>query len=164
MQLVFYIAAILSVLSALFVVSRRNPMHSALGLALVLVNLAVIFVVLEGHFLAAMQILVYAGAIVVLFVFIVMLLNLPDTAFPRERITLTKIASFGLILFLIWKLIQAAGRRVEELSPLGLPNFGGVKQVGELLFIRYILLFELVSFLLLGAVVGIVALVRRRAS
>ncbi|MBI4208592.1 MAG: NADH-quinone oxidoreductase subunit J [Deltaproteobacteria bacterium] len=164
MQIAFYIAASLSVLSALVVISRRNPMHSALGLALVLVNVAVIFVVLGGHFLAAMQILIYAGAIVVLFVFIVMLLNLPDSALPRERITSTKILSFGLILFLVWKLIQAAGRRVEDLPVLNDPSFGEVERVGELLFTDSVLLFELVSFLLLGAIVGIIALVKRRVA
>lgn len=163
MVVTFYIAAALLIVSALAVITRRNPMHSALSLVLALVSLAVIFVTLEGHFVAVIQILIYAGAVVVLFVFIVMLLNLPESALPRERMNFTKLFGIAAVFFLVWKLVQAANQRAVELPILNDPQWGGIEGVGRLLFTDYVLIFELVSVLLLGAIVGVIALVKQNA-
>lgn len=158
----FWILAVLSVISALVVVLHRNPIYSALALVNALFLIAVLFVLLDAHLVAFLQVIVYAGAIMVLFLFVLMLLSAGDEL-PSGRRLLPRvgIVAAGLVLALeIGALL--VGRGPEESTPLP-ATFGTTEAVAERLFTGHLLAFELTSILLLVAVVGAVALARRKA-
>ena len=161
-EIVFYVAAALAVISALaMVLNVRNTVASALSLVVTMISLAVIFLVLDAFLIAALQIIVYAGAIVVLFIFVVMLLNLRHDAFsPNRQIPIKLFAS----LLGIWTLVQLAPLLTRYLpDDAALPEaFGGYRIVGQALYTDFVLAFEAASFLLLGAMVGAVVLAKRR--
>lgn len=161
-EIIFYLAAALAVISALaMVLNVRNTVASALSLVVTMISLAVIFLVLDAYLIAALQIIVYAGAIVVLFVFVVMLLNLRYDAFsPNRQIPIKLFAS----LLGIWTLVQFAPLLTRYLpEDAALPDgFGGYRLVGQALYTDFVLSFEAASFLLLGAMVGAVVLAKRR--
>jgi NADH-quinone oxidoreductase subunit J len=158
----FYFAGALAVLSALgMVLHVRNTVASAMSLVVTPISLAVVYVVLEAHLVAALQIMVYAGAIVVVFLFVVMLLNLRTDAFPAPRQRVSK--AVGVVLALgitasFLSLIPTALPAVQELPG----GFGGYRAVGLELFTRFVLPFEVSSLLLLAAMVGAVVLAKRR--
>jgi NADH-quinone oxidoreductase subunit J len=161
-ELVFWTCAGVAIASALMVVTRRNPMYAAFYLVVAFLALAASLVPLDATFLAVMHLLVYTGAIMVLFLFIIMLLNLGtvegDHEYPfRFRLfaALLSAAIFALFAY-------AFGR-----SPLGPPpsvpeEFGRVEGVGSHLFRAFVLPFELVSALILAAIFGTVVLARRK--
>ena len=152
--------AALAVVSALgMVLSVRNTVASALSLVVTLVSLAGIFVLLEAHLVAVIQILVYGGAIVVLFVFVVMLLNLREDHFPPGRQRILKIAGVGLGVFLLLEALSLlVGLPAAPPTPAG---FGGYRQLGIALFTDYLLLVEVASLLLTAAIVGSLILAKR---
>jgi len=158
----FYFAAALAVLSALgMVLNVRNTVAAAMSLVVTMIALAVVYVVLEAHLVAALQIMVYAGAIVVVFLFVVMLLNLRSDAFAAPRQRLLKAAGALLALGItasFLSLIPTALPAVQELPE----GFGGYRALGLELFTRYVLAFEVSSLLLLAAMVGAVVLAKRR--
>jgi len=164
----FWILAAGAILGAAAVVLPpfgRNPIHAALALVTTLFFLAGLFVMLSASFLAAMQVLVYAGAILVLFIFVIMLLNLRGPELGEARITGVKVASAFAALLLVGKLAKTAwtaGAMPAAPLPAGEEEFGGVHGVAELLFRQFLLPFELVSVLLLVAVIVAVAVARRR--
>ncbi len=159
---VFYPLALLSVVGAFSVLLARNPIYGAMALVATFFGIAGIYVVLSAHLIAALQIMVYAGAIMVLFLFVIMLLSLTEQELGRERITLWKILG-GAAAFAI-----AAGAYVVfeggPQSSLGTlpPGFGTVAGVGKVLFTQYVLPFEATSILLLAAIVGAVVVAKRR--
>ena len=176
--LIFGVAAFLIVASALMVVVSRHPIHSALFLVLSFMGLAVIFFQLNAPFLAAVQVIVYAGAIMVLFVFVIMLLG-EDKPMPGESklgIQLPIGILFALILaaqigYMMLRqptgaapmqrppavtLVHAAGETPEKAA------FGSVKALGNELFTQYVFAFEATSVVLLVAMVGVVVLAKRR--
>jgi len=157
---VFVVLAALTVLSALTVVVHRNPVHSACALVATLFLLAVLFAGLDAPLVAVLQIIVYAGAIVVLFLFVIMLLNLQaDTralASPILVVTATA-AGIALVAFLAVTIGHATSSAAASL-PAG---FGETESVARALFTTYLLPFELSSILLLVAIVGAVALARK---
>jgi len=158
----FLLLAVLTVASALVIVIHRNPVYSALGLVSTLFLLALLFIGLEAHMVAVLQIIVYAGAIVVLFLFVIMLLNLQ----VEERETVSRplvgaavlggLGLGGLVLFGIARTPLAAPVPVQ-------PGFGGTQLLAERLFTAYLLPFELTSLLLLVAIVGAVVVGKRKA-
>jgi NADH-quinone oxidoreductase subunit J len=159
----FAVVALLAVASALGLVLRKNPIHGALFLIVNLGCIAAFYLMLGAEFLAAAQVIVYAGAIMVLFVFAIMVLipgkeeTGPD---PRRSLRLwaLPVGALLLIQILVWLLL---GRRV---APPGAPAAGGgVEAIGRLLFTDYLFPFELTSVLLLAAMVGVLLLARRRA-
>lgn len=158
----FYGAGALAVLSALgMVLNVRNTVAAAMSLVVTMIALAVVYVVLEAHLIAALQIMVYAGAIVVVFLFVVMLLNLRSDAFPASRQPLLKAAGAALaagVAGAFLTLIPGALPTVQELPE----GFGGYREVGTELFTRFVLPFEVTSLLLLAAMVGAVVLAKRR--
>ena len=163
---IFFIVAVISVVSAFLVVTQRNVIYSALFLILTLCGLAILYVLLKAHFLAAIQIIVYAGAIMVLFIFVIMLLNLKKDELGRDRRRIQK--SLG-ILFAILLLVEIAisiklGISREFLNdiPLLEKGFGGPHSIGKILFTKYLLPFELTSILLLVAIVGAIILAKKR--
>ena len=147
------------------VVLQRSPLRSALALIATLGFQAVLYVLLSAPFVAAMQILVYAGAIMVLFVFVIMLLNLGDDASARPAyLALSKVLGVAALAFLSVRLASLALR--DGRAP-GIPEpavDGTVRHIGELLLSEYLLGFEVISLVLLVAVVGSVVLGQRRAT
>lgn len=155
----FYIFAALALLCGVMVLVSRNPVNSAMFLVLTIAWLAGLFVLLEAFFLAAIQILVYAGAVMVLFLFVVMLLDLK--AEERRRIKVLGIAgatvSVGTILAIFVKSLHAT-----PLTATRDPGFhAGTIELGRLLFSNYVLPFEIVSVLLLVAMVGVILLSKK---
>lgn len=154
----FFSAAMLS--CALLTITCRNPVSSAIFLVLVFFFMAGLFVLLHAFFLAAVQVLVYAGAIMVLFLFVIMLLNLPAEE-KRHR------SWFGLAasMFVMAALTMAFGFIVhhEKLNygPSTSNLAGTTENVGHLLFSRYMLPFEVTSLLLLAAMIGVIILSKK---
>jgi len=158
----FILVALVAVGSALGLVLRRNPIHGALFLVVNLGCVAVFYLMLGAEFLAAAQVIVYAGAIMVLFVFAIMVLipgkeeTGPD---PRRTLRTWAAPAAGLLFVqvLTWLLVSRGP------APSGPPPTGGVEAIGRLLFSDYLFPFELTSVLLLAAMVGVLLLARRRA-
>ncbi len=159
-QILFVIFGAIAVGGALMVVTRRHPMASALYLILTLFSVAALFVLRQAHFLAAIQVIVYAGAVVVLFIFVIMLINVPDRKLPVERAT--GLRFLGVIvagLFIVETALVA--RRLGE--PAGRAvDAGSVQAVGRALFGDYLLAFEVTSVLLLAGVIGAIALAKKK--
>jgi NADH-quinone oxidoreductase subunit J len=169
---VFLCAAAMVLVGAVGVVIRNHPVHAALSLVLTLFGVAVLFVAQDAHFLAAVQVIVYAGAIVVLFLFVIMLLgvdsseNLQIEPIPVQR-PLAVIVGGGLMGILITAIVQARDSvKTGSGGGLTIPtetgeSDGNVRQIARSLFGDYVFAFELVSVLLVVAVVGTVLLARR---
>lgn len=159
--ILFYVFAALAVVSALgMVLNIRNPVAAAMSLVVTMVSLAAIYVLMEAHLVAAIQIMVYGGAIVVLFLFVVMLLNLRDEEFPPGRQRVMKIAAVFFGLFVLAELFRAFGGLPEPPPPP--EGFGGYRQVGVALYTDYVLLVEMASLLLTAAMVGALILAKRK--
>jgi NADH-quinone oxidoreductase subunit J len=167
--IVFCILAAVALVGAILTVSCASAVRSAMSLILCLFAVAGLFVLLKAHFIAAMQVLVYAGAIMVLFVFVVMLLNLSPERFGRARVTVLGVVSGLAVLLVAGKLARTIVMVPPDASPavpgqpLG-PDFGSVSTVGQLLFKQFLLPFELTSVLLLVAVVAAIVIARQRFS
>ena len=131
-------------------------------MVITMVSLAAIYVLMEAYLVAALQIMVYGGAIVVLFVFVVMLLNLRQVDLPPARQRTAKALGVAFVVFAVVKLLlflpAALPRTVAELHE----GFGGYRDVGTALFTRFLLPFEASSLLLLAALVGAVVMAKRR--
>jgi NADH-quinone oxidoreductase subunit J len=160
-QIIFYMLAAFTMLSALFVVFSKNPIYSVLWLILCFFSIAGHFVMLNAQFLAVVHIIVYSGAIMVLFLFTVMLLNLNSETEPHKP-TLLKFAAVlsGGALFLI---IIAAVRSTMP-APYVAPQLsevGYVKNIGMKLYRDYTLPFEVASILFLSAMIGSVVLAKK---
>jgi NADH-quinone oxidoreductase subunit J len=168
-MVVFYVFAALSVAGALLVITHKNPVSSAVSLVLTLFSTAVLFVLLLAHFVAAIQILVYAGAIMVLFLFTVMFLNLrPEALSFDARNMAFKVSVFLVVLLFTGYFASMGFNRAFSQSGASVPppteGFGTVEGVGRLLFTDYLLPFELTSVLIVAAIIGVVAIAKRRES
>jgi len=158
----FYFCAALAVISALgMVLNVRNTVASAMSLVVTMVALAAIYVLLEAHLVAVIQIIVYAGAIVVLFLFVVMLLNLRTDEFPPGRQRLLKAAAGLLGLVLLLQVGRAVAGHLPPVQELP-PGYGSYRQLGIALYTDYVLLVEMASLLLLAAIVGALILAKRK--
>ena len=158
----FYIFAVLAILAALSVVLQRTPVYSALSLIVVLCSLAVVYLLLGAEFLAVIQVIIYAGAIMVLFVLVIMLLNARQET-PSDRSRLAGwlgapllLVFLGELLFAVWERFPTATTRAAPLPD------AGPRAVGALLFRNYVLPFEVTSILILVAVLGAVVLAKKR--
>jgi len=159
----FYFFAALAVGSALsMVLNLRNTVASAMSLVITMVALAAVYVLMEAHLVAVLQIMVYGGAIVVLFVFVVMLLNLRQDDFPPARQRGAKALGVVLVVFAVIKLLALLPAALPDTVAALPEGFGGYRDVGTALFTRFILPFEATSLLLLSALVGAVVLAKRR--
>ena len=157
----FWILAILTVPAALMVILHRNPVYSALALVFTLFQVAIMFVALDAHVIAFLQVIVYAGAIMVLILFAIMLLSLqPEEPRPGGRVRVAGWIVGGLLAV---ELVALAAIEQPQAKGKGPENFGSVEELAERLFSGHLLPFELTSILLLVAVVGAVVLARRRS-
>ncbi|RME20240.1 MAG: NADH-quinone oxidoreductase subunit J [Deltaproteobacteria bacterium] len=152
----------LALLLGILVIVMPNPVHGAVALVGNLFCLAALFAMLQAHFVAAIQVLLYAGAILVLFLFVIMLLNLSKAELGPARQTAAKIAG---TLLLGWFGVHMLGR-MYGLGGGGFPrvgeNFGTLEQVGKLVFGPMVLPFEVASVLLVAAILGAVVLAKRK--
>lgn len=157
----FYAFSILTVVMVIFMIFQTNPVASVVYLVFAFFGLAGLYVLLQAPFVAVLQILVYAGAIMVLFIFVIMLLNLRKDDLYYDRITLKKIG-VGVLALLFAGFLTLYFLKVPVSSFYELPQeFGSPQAVGRLLFLTYLVPFELTSILLLVAVVGAVMLARK---
>ncbi len=166
---VFLVAGAACLAGALGVVLSSHPVHSALMLVLTLFGVAVLFVAQEAHFLAAVQVIVYAGAIVVLFLFVIMLLGVDRSenvaAEPlRGQRPIALVAGAGVVvaIFLLARTAWVSG--AESVAGAADAPGGNVVNLARSLFTRYVLAFEVTSVLLVIAVVGAVVLARHAPS
>jgi NADH-quinone oxidoreductase subunit J len=161
-QVLFFIFAAVCVAGAINLLAQRHPISSALSLIVVMGSLAVLYLLLGAEFVAAVQIIIYAGAIMVLFVFVIMLLN----AGAEEHGIASRIATFGgvpAVLVLIALVIYSFTRPAQAAEEgLGIGGAGGsTSDIATLLFTKYLLPFEVTSVLILIAILGAVVLARR---
>jgi NADH-quinone oxidoreductase subunit J len=162
---VFYLLAGATLASAALVIAARNPINSAMSLVASFFFLAGLYVQLLAHTIAVLQVLVYAGAIMVLFLFVIMLLSLTDLGEPVQRVTVPRVAGAAAAAGLLLVLVAAVSRwqaSAVETVPGGGRAFGTLEAVGGLLYARWILPFEAVSLLLLVAMVGAVVVAKPR--
>ncbi len=158
--ILFYVFAILTVVSACCVIGTRSPIYSAMSLVGTFFSLAGVYVLLLAHTIAILQVLVYAGAIMVLFLFVIMLLSLGEPA-PPSKITFPRVVGFitavGLCIALVWA--------QWDFVPVGAqppPSFGTLQSIGAQLYTQWLAPFEAVSLLLLVAMVGAVVVAKSR--
>ncbi|MCC6443933.1 MAG: NADH-quinone oxidoreductase subunit J [Armatimonadetes bacterium] len=162
---IFVVMALVAAGSGMMMITRRNTVHSALYLVIALCALAALFLMLGAEFIAFVQVLVYAGAIMVLFLFVIMILSSrSEAAFAAEKLSYQKPVAIGLSLVLLAEIGYLALSGV--LPPArNLPLAGAesnTQAVGRALFTRFLLPFEITSVLLIVAIIGIVVLGKRR--
>ena len=162
--IMFFVCAALAVIGALTLILAREPIHSALALVLVMVSLAVLYLLLGAEFIAAVQIIVYAGAIMVLFVFVIMLLN----AGLEERTDFSKLAKYAGLPLGIFLLLALAHWMAHSLIGLQIANgLGGTnasvstRELSAQLFQKYLFPFEATSILILIAILGALVLAKK---
>lgn len=163
--ILFFVCAALAVLGAVLLILASEPIHSALALILVMISLAVLYLLLGAEFIAAVQIIVYAGAIMVLFVFVIMLLN----AGAEERTDWSRIAKFAglpLAFFLLLAIAHFLGRAAigaTVANGAGAATNAGIstRALSMALFQQYLFPFEATSILILIAILGALVLARK---
>jgi NADH-quinone oxidoreductase subunit J len=162
---VFYLLTAVSVISAVLMIVQRNPVNSALYLILNFFSLAALYLTLHAQFIAIVQIFVYAGAIMVLFLFVIMLLNLGDDKRLREHLgpkTYIAVAlALGLMLELVYIFSKSRADSVTT-QAANAAQMGTVEFLGQVLYTKFLFPFEMTSFLLLTAIVGAVVLAKKK--
>ena len=168
--LLFYIFAAVTVIGSLIVVTQRNPVYSLISLVGAFFGLCGLYVLLEAPFLAVVQIIVYAGAIMVLFLFVVMVLNVPredaaewDRAHPLYRPMAVRVGAVLAVLLALelgWALSRTAGMSAGVGDER--PAVSSVAELGRVLFTKSMFAFEVTSILIIAAMVGAVVLARKR--
>jgi NADH-quinone oxidoreductase subunit J len=158
--ILFYVFAAVAVVSALVVIGQRNPIYSAFALIVTLCSMAVIFALLGSPFIAVLQVIVYAGAIMVLFLFVLMLLNVKS---EEDRPARGGHTLRGVALALVTLLVLEAGTVLARWPAAPAPDFdASTRRMAETLFSPHFLyVFEATSILILAALVGAVALARK---
>ena len=158
--LLFYLFGGLALAASFLMVSRRNPVSSAVSLVVTLFAIAVLFLMLQASLVAILQVIVYAGAIMVLFVFVIMLLNLTDEELRPVRFspfTIVATAMTGGVLYILGRALGETSGVFPEVDA----SYGTVATIARTLFTTYLLPFEVTSVLLLIAIVGAVVLAKR---
>jgi NADH-quinone oxidoreductase subunit J len=157
-MVIFFVLAVIAVLGAISLILQRHPIHSALSLIVVMVALAGLYLLMGAEFVAAVQIIVYGGAIMVLFIFVIMLLN----AGVEERTNVSRLALYaGVPLAVaVTGMIAAAilNSRAAATAPAALTS---TRDLSRLLFTEFVYPFELTSFLILVAILGAIVLAQR---
>lgn len=158
----FYFAAIIASTSIL-VVALRNPIYSALSLLIMFFHVAGLYVTLHAEFLAAVQVIVYAGAILVLYLFVVMLLNVKREDRYHGQLPLAGLLGIMLLTELLLLILH---RRVAPVTPGTIPvetagGFGNTETIGEVLYSTYLFPFEVASLILLVAMIGAIILAKK---
>lgn len=160
-SIAFWVLAVITVGGSLMVVFSRNPIVGALFLALSFLGGAGLFILLHAHFLALIQVLIYAGAIVVLFIYVVMLLDLSPRDFKGTYSLVVKVFALAIGLLLVFGfvfiLFDFKGMPFSQLEP----GYPGIMGLADALFTKYVIPFELVSIVLLIGIIGAVMLIKK---
>jgi NADH-quinone oxidoreductase subunit J len=164
--LLFWLLSVIALIASVSMIIQRNPVYSALFLIATLLCLAGLFLLLNAQFLAVIQIIIYAGAIMVLFLFVVMLLDVRRAEPPVSRVKLQKSLGvlLGAVFFLETVLVLRSGA-VEEMARLAAPpgaEFGTAAALGRALMTHYVFPLQLAAILLFVALIGAVVLAKRR--
>lgn len=164
MDITFYISATLTVFFVVAMLCQSNPVASAICLVLSFFSLSAVYITLEAHFIAVLQILVYAGAIMVLFVFVIMLLSLKPSELSFDKIKLKSLlivsVSLGFLALLVTSITKIPHVNEVQFTPVS-AEFGTAKAVGALLINNYVVAFEVMGVLLTVGLIGAVLLGRR---
>ena len=161
-QVTFLFFAVPLVVAAAAVVVAKSPMYAAMSLVAAFFFMAGIYVILAAHLVAFLQVLVYAGAVMVLFLFVIMLLSLGNEALDRERRTGMQLLGAAGVIGIVTVLAAATRDVVGKEMPAVAADFGTVKAVGRAIFSQYLLPFEATSLLLLVAIVGAVVVAKEK--
>jgi NADH-quinone oxidoreductase subunit J len=162
--LFFYLVALVAVLSGVLVISCKSPINSAISLVMTFFCLAVFYVMLHSPFVAAIQIMVYAGAIIVLIIFVIMLLNLGTAVQSRTSHCIAWGSVVGALMMLLAMTFIKGGETTTvqgEITKEVVAQVGHTELIGQALFTNFVLPFEIASILLLVAIVGAVVLTKR---
>jgi NADH-quinone oxidoreductase subunit J len=157
---VFVLFAVLAVVAALLVVVQKNAMHSVLYLAFTVLATAGVFFALQAEYLGAIQILVYGGGIVVLYIFVIVIVNLKEIV-PERRGLVSKLFLVGVPVLLCAEVVTLVLRTGFPAAASG-PEGVGFREMAEMLFASYLLPFEAASILLLAVLIGAIVVARRR--
>ena len=165
-MILFYLFALLSVFGALGVLFLRNPIHGAMSLVGSFFSLAAVYVMMQAEFVAVIQVLVYAGAIMVLFLFIIMLLDIPKAENKRFPVftlgaSVVVVVSFVTLVIAVITKSGVGAAKLPAIEAQKGPGQSDVHQIGELLFSTYWFPVQIVAVLLLVATVGVVVLSKR---
>lgn len=162
--ILFYLVALVAVISAILVIQCKSPVNSALGLVNTFFCLAVFYVMLHAPFIAAIQIMVYAGAIMVLILFVIMLLNLGSEARRRYTHGVVWSALASLLVLIITHFTIGRGRVTGaegDITAYKIETFGHTELIGKTMLTEFLLPFEIASIVLLAAIVGAVVLAKK---
>ncbi|RXJ95352.1 NADH-quinone oxidoreductase subunit J [Arcobacter sp. AHV-9/2010] len=163
-DIIFIALAFFAITGAIAMLVYKSPMYSALGLLITMLSIAGMFALLNATLLFMVQIIVYAGAIMALLLFILMFLNIKDEDLPQEPAKY-KLIALGVALMIplnILVLKAVSNLPAKDLYPIENSDFGDIKPVGMILYNEWIIAFELISILLLIALVGSVVLAKKR--
>lgn len=160
---VFVLVSLLAILSSVLVITCKNTLHSALFMILAFVSSAILYLLLGCQFLAMLQVIVYAGAVMMLIIFVIMMLDLKKEEQLKRKVTKTKIA--GVIVSLLFMLMLILMMALNSIKGKvgSLTSIGDAKTIGSLLFTQFLLPFEVASVLLLAAMVGAVMLSKKKS-
>lgn len=159
----FYFLSAMAIVSAILVITRKNPVHSALSLIITLLSLAGLYLMLYAPFVAGVQIILYAGGVMVLYLFVIMLVNIEraqrEYVFNAQwHVALAACLALGAMFLFVYE----KGIAIFPKNPTTLPEPTNTQQVGMVLFQSYLLPFEVASLLLLVAIVGAVVMAKKR--
>lgn len=161
MELVLFLTtALIAVIGAVAMLLSRNAIHSALFLLLNFIAIAVLYLLLQAPFLFAVQLIVYAGAIIVLFLFVLMLLGAERSEEERDVLGWQRWVAFAMAGLLLAEALYVALGQPAAAAPAPADGFGDPEQIGAALFTTYLFPFELTSIVLLAAIIGVVVLSR----
>jgi len=165
-QIFFAYFAISMTVFSLLVVTRRNPVHSVLWMLVLFIHIAALYLFLNAEFLAAIQIIIYAGAILVLFLFVIMLLNLKQEETVKKYQSQWPLSAVIAIVFAVFLALIVG--KITVMPPLGeysieaIKAEGSMMTIGRVLYTQYLLPFEIASLVLLVALIGAVVLAKKR--
>ncbi|TAN12659.1 MAG: NADH-quinone oxidoreductase subunit J [Chitinophagaceae bacterium] len=158
--ILFWILAVISILSAIGVVMAKNPVHSVLLLIVTFFTIAGLYILLNAQFLAVVHIIVYAGAIMVLFLFVIMLMNLNASGEPQKNnlVKFAGVISGGILLIVLVAVLKQAN---TGMLAEGSDHIGLIQNLGQALFKDFVLPFEVSSILFLSAMIGAIVIGKR---
>lgn len=165
--IVFVVTALTAIFASVMVITRRNPIHSAMFLVLNFLCVAVLYLLLNSQFIAIIQVMIYAGAIMMLVIFVIMLLHVEEEQRTyRIRFSPAKVIGLVLVVILLIQLIYGVTVKVlpgewGEFTPERIAQLGDIRTVAGLLFTRYLFPFEVASILLLVGIIGAVILSKK---
>ena len=159
-EILFWFLSALALFGALMVLISKNPVHSVLWLIVVFFAISGHYILLNAQFLAIVNLIVYAGAIMVLFLFVIMLMNLNNSNEPQRNslVRLAGVVAGGLLLVVMISAVRSAGEITNSQATMNEGDIGLIQNLGKILFTQYVVPFELSSVLFLSAMVGAVVI------